>query len=117
MAVGEAAITGAGDLKSNHVIHAVVMGQDLKTDEEKIRRATRSALRLAEEKGIHSLALPALGTGVGGVSVFICARAMVDEAINSLIDSDRIHELHFVLIDEEGRDAFHKELLGRFSKK
>ena len=99
------------------MIHTVVMGQDLKTDEEKIRQATRSAFRLAEEKGIDSLALPALGTGVGGVSVHVCARAMIDEAIDFLIESDHIRQLQFVLIDEEAREAFHKELLGRFSKK
>jgi len=117
LTVGEAIATGAGALKATHVIHAVVMGQDLKTDEEKIRMATRAALTLAEEKGFHSVAFPALGTGVGGVSVFVCAAAMVDEAINLLIDSERIRQVTFALLDEEGRSAFHHAFLTRFSKR
>lgn len=117
LAVGDAVITGAGDLKAESVIHAVVMGQDLKTDEESIRRATRASLGLAEEKAIHSVAFPAMGTGVGGVSIFVSARAMIDETINFLIDSEQIQELRFVVVDEETRAAFRNELLGRFSKK
>ncbi|OYT47781.1 hypothetical protein B6U83_04530 [Thermoplasmatales archaeon ex4484_36] len=43
--VGEAVVTGAGRLKARYVIHAAVMGQDLATDGEKVRRAAlRSAL-------------------------------------------------------------------------
>lgn len=117
LSIGEAVITGAGDLAANYVIHTVVMGQDLKTDEEKIRRATRASLGLAEEKGISSLAIPALGTGVGGISIFVCARAMVDETIDSLIESEKIRRVIFALVDEESREAFHNELLGRFSRK
>jgi O-acetyl-ADP-ribose deacetylase (regulator of RNase III) len=117
LAIGQAIVTGAGDLKAQRVIHTVVMGQDLKTDEDKIRQATRAALQMAEEQGVRSMALPAMGTGVGGVSIFACAHAMVDEAINFLIESENIQRLTFVLIDDESREAFHKELLSRFSRK
>lgn len=115
--IGDAVITGAGDLVSKHVIHAVVMGQDLKTDEGSIRGATRASFTLAEAKDVHSLAFPAMGTGVGGVSVFVSAHAMVDEAINFLIDSEHIERVLFVLVNEEAREAFRKEFLARFSKK
>src|SRR5712692_9657589 len=43
--IGASVITGAGKLVAKVVIHAVVMGQDLHTDENKIRLATRSALQ------------------------------------------------------------------------
>ncbi|MCK4548039.1 MAG: macro domain-containing protein [Candidatus Eisenbacteria sp.] len=114
--IGQAIITGAGELKARHVIHAVVMGQDLKTDEDNIRKASRSAFQLAEEKGIQSIGLPAMGTGVGGVSIFTSASVMIDEAISFLIDSEHIQHVTFALVDEEGREAFHAELLSRFSK-
>lgn len=76
--VGDAIVTGAGRLAARHVIHAAVMGQDLRTSADAIARATASALARAEEIGARTVALPAFGTGVGGFPVAECARIMVD---------------------------------------
>src|SRR5437764_8719296 len=78
IAIGDAVATGAGSLRARHVIHGAVMGQDLRTDAELIRRTTSSCLRVADELGCRSLALPAFGTGVGGFPLDECARLMVD---------------------------------------
>jgi len=78
--VGTAVATTAGRLHARYVIHGAVMGQDLATDAELVRRTTRSCLELADELGCESLALPAFGTGVGGFSLGACARIMVEEA-------------------------------------
>ena len=78
IAVGEAVVTGAGSLKAHHVIHAAAMGQDLITDAELIRQATVNSLKRATELGLESLALPALGTGVGGFPVDEAARVMIE---------------------------------------
>src|SRR3990172_6521069 len=40
--IGESVVTGGGDLKARHVIHAAVMGQDLTTNAEYIRSAALS---------------------------------------------------------------------------
>ena len=77
--LGEAAVTGAGKLKARYVIHAAVMGRDLKTDAEKIRQATKNSLLRGDEIGIRSIAFPALGTGVGGFPLGDCARIMIGE--------------------------------------
>jgi O-acetyl-ADP-ribose deacetylase (regulator of RNase III) len=77
---GTAVATGAGRLRAKWVIHGAVMGQDLETDAELIRRTTRSCLALADELGCRSVVLPAFGTGVGGFRLEECARLMVDEA-------------------------------------
>ena len=66
IALGDAVATGAGRLKAKHVLHGAVMGQDLQTNADLVRRTTRSCLELADELGARSLALPAFGTGVGG---------------------------------------------------
>jgi O-acetyl-ADP-ribose deacetylase (regulator of RNase III) len=76
--VGEAVVTGAGALKAHHVIHAAAMGQDLATDAELIRQATVNSLKRAAALGLESLALPALGTGVGGFPVDEAARVMIE---------------------------------------
>jgi O-acetyl-ADP-ribose deacetylase (regulator of RNase III) len=76
--VGDAVATRAGRLRARNVVHAAVMGQDLRTSPEAIRAATTSALRVADDLGATSLALPAFGTGVGGFPLAECARIMVD---------------------------------------
>jgi O-acetyl-ADP-ribose deacetylase (regulator of RNase III) len=75
--VGSAVETSAGALPARYVIHGAVMGADLRTSAELVERTTRSCLELADRLGCRSLALPAFGTGVGGLAVSECARAMV----------------------------------------
>ena len=78
IAVGTAVATGGGRLRAAHVVHGAVMGQDLQTTPEVIARTTTSCLEVADGLGVRSLALPAFGTGVGGIPVAECARAMVE---------------------------------------
>lgn len=108
--VGEAAVTGAGKLRARFIIHAAVMGQDLRTDARKIAAATRSALLQAEELGIKSLAFPALGTGVGGFPMAECARVMVAEVASRLAAGSRLERVTFVLLAEEARSLFAREI-------
>jgi len=114
--VGEAVVTGAGKLKAKYVIHAAGMGQDLKTDAEKVRKATESSLLRAEEMGISSVAFPAIGTGVGGLSPQESAKAMIDAVIEHLLETKCIEKVLFVLFDEHTYNVFHDELIGRFSR-
>ncbi|MGH3042565.1 MAG: macro domain-containing protein, partial [Gaiellaceae bacterium] len=78
--IGDAVATGAGSLAARHVIHGAVMGQDLRTDADKIAQTTRRVLEVADEVGARSLALPAFGTGVGGFPLEECAAIMVAQA-------------------------------------
>ena len=78
--VGDAVATSAGRLPARWVIHGAVMGQDLQTNADLVRRTTESCLRAADELGAESIALPAFGTGVGGFPLEECARIMVNAA-------------------------------------
>ncbi len=78
--IGDAVATGAGRLSASHVIHGAVMGQDLATTDELVRRTTLRCLEVADDLGARSLALPAFGTGVGGLPLANCAQAMVSVA-------------------------------------
>lgn len=113
--VGEAVVTTAGALKAGYVIHAAAMGQDLKTDEEKVRAATRNSFKRMAEKKLSSIALPALGTGVGGFPLWASAQAMIDEAIQFLQDQQDARRIIFVLFDQEAFEAFTEALSKRFS--
>lgn len=77
--VGEAALTGAGDLPCRYVIHAAAMG-DEPVSERSIRDATRASLRLAAEHGVRDVAFPILGTGVGGFPFRRAVEIMVEVA-------------------------------------
>jgi O-acetyl-ADP-ribose deacetylase (regulator of RNase III) len=108
-------MTSAGALKAKRVIHAVVMGQDLRTNADLIQKATRGSLWLAVEEGLGSVSLPALGTGVGGFSVFHCAKVMIAVAIEFMIRATILREVRFVLHDEEAKSIFENELRNRFT--
>jgi O-acetyl-ADP-ribose deacetylase (regulator of RNase III) len=85
--VGDAIVTGAGALAARWVIHAVSLDQFRRTDAAAIDRAIRNAFARARELGAETLALPALGTGVGGFPLAEAARitvgAMRDEVARS----------------------------------
>ena len=115
--IGRAVLTTGGSLPAKHVIHAAVMGQDLHTDAEKIKNATRNSLKLADDRKLVSISFPALGTGVGGFSPFHCAKIMITEAIDFLQAAVHLHIVEFVLFDKPTFDAFEQELKLQFSTK
>jgi O-acetyl-ADP-ribose deacetylase len=105
--VGEAVLTTGGNLAATHVIHAAVMGPDFKTDGEQIKATTRAVLALAAKHRITSLALPALGTGVGHVPPGVCATAMLDAVVSHLKGSPTgLKRVVFVLYQDDAYKAF-----------
>ena len=105
--VGEAVLSTAGNLAATHVIHAATMGPDLKTDPTKIGEATRSALRVADKHRLTSIALPALGTGVGGVPPSAAADAMVGVLIEHLrTASTALKRVVLVVYQDDAYRAF-----------
>ena len=108
IALGTAVATGAGELKAKHVIHGAVMGQDLQTNADLVRRTTKSCLELADEIGARSLALPAFGTGVGGFPLPECAEIMVDVARSH--EPASLERIVFAVYGDEAREAFEAAL-------
>lgn len=115
ISLGEAAITGAGNLKSRFVIHAAAMHIGGSVTEESLRVATKNSLMRADEKGIKTIAFPAIGTGVGGFPVGRCAEAMIDVVSNHLKSGKTFLErVYFVLFDEPTYRAFDECLKRKF---
>jgi len=110
--IGESVATGAGTLKAKHVIHAAVMGADLATDAGKIRRAALSALALAGQLGLRSIAFPALGTGVGGFPFDECARIMRQALADQASKETSVSTVEFVLFGRDAREAFERVFEG-----
>ncbi len=76
--VGQAIYTGAGRLKVKYVIHAPTMPRPaMRIPPENAYLATKAALRVAKELGVKSIAFPAMGAGVGGLSVYESTKQML----------------------------------------
>jgi O-acetyl-ADP-ribose deacetylase (regulator of RNase III) len=105
--IGEAVLTTGGNLAATHVIHAAAMGPDFKTDGETISRTTRAVLALADKHRITSIALPALGTGVGHVAPQVSADAMLNEVVAHLKKGgSALRRVVFVLYQDDAYRAF-----------
>jgi O-acetyl-ADP-ribose deacetylase len=105
--LGEAVLTPGGNLPATHVIHAVALGPDSKTDPDTIARTTRSVLALADKHRLTSIALPALGTGVGQVPPAAAADAMLGAVVAHLKSpKTTLKRVIFVLFQDEAFRAF-----------
>ncbi|MBI2217369.1 MAG: macro domain-containing protein [Candidatus Rokubacteria bacterium] len=105
--VGDVLLTTGGNLNATHVIHAVLMGPDLKTDGDAIARTTRAILTLADKHRITSLAMPALGTGVGHVPPPVSADAMLNAVVAHLKGGgSTLRKVVFVLYQDDAYRAF-----------
>ena len=104
--IGESIWTKAGQLPSKYVIHAATMGMDFKTDQEKVRRSTQSALACAQQLKIASVALPALGCGTGGFPFEHAAKIMVQEVYKHCAQETSLQEIIFCLYDDEALKVF-----------
>ncbi len=108
--VGQAVITGAGNLKAKSVIHAVgpVYGEG--NEEEKLASATLSSLRIARDRKIQTIAFPAISTGVYGFPIEKCASIMLRAALEFLRKNDFPKEIVFCLYGQEAYSIFLKTL-------
>jgi len=113
---GGCVITSGGRLAARHVIHAAVMGQDLRTSATLIAKATTNVLTTAEAQGYASLSLPAFGTGVGGFPIDECARLMLAVVKAHASPARSLRLVRFVLFDRRAYDAFDqvaRDIFGR----
>lgn len=74
--VGAAAITDAGELGAEFVIHVSVAGSEGGPTPRSVEVALENALRRLREWEIRDLAVPLLGTGPGGLDLEECCRIM-----------------------------------------
>jgi O-acetyl-ADP-ribose deacetylase (regulator of RNase III) len=104
--VGGAAITGGGKLKARHVIHAASMQLGGGTTAKALRNSTAHSLRIAAEKGLKTVAFPAVGTGIAGFPMRECAEIMLEEVLQHLKKPTSLEKVYFVLFDKAALDEF-----------
>lgn len=109
--VGQAVITGAGNLKARHVIHAVGPRMGEGNEDEKLRLATWNSLLRATENGLTSIAFPAISTGIFGFPKDRCAAIMLRVARQFLEQqSTSVAKVIFCLWSAEDMKIFEETL-------
>lgn len=107
--LGDAAITTGGKLKARYVIHAASMRLGGRTSADSLRRSTRRSLEIAKDRGLRSIAFPAVGTGIARFPLDDCARIMVEEVVAHARATSSLQEVRFVLFDGTAAAAFRRE--------
>ena len=109
--VGKAVYTSAGKLKAKYVIHAVGPRWGEGDEEDKLRSAVRSALEVATQLGLKSVALPAISTGIFGYPKEEGTRVILDEVLKFLKEKETtLEEVRLTNIDEETSNLFLKHI-------
>jgi O-acetyl-ADP-ribose deacetylase (regulator of RNase III) len=104
--VGGAAITSGGNLRARYVIHAASMQLGGGTTAQALRSSTVYSLRIAAERGLKSIAFPAVGTGIAGFPMRECAEIMLRETAMHLSGTTSLERVDFVLFDEAALKVF-----------
>ncbi|MBP8973952.1 MAG: macro domain-containing protein [Anaerolineae bacterium] len=109
--VGSAVITGAGMLKARYVIHAVGPCMGDGDEARKLASAVRASLGLAEAHGLHSIALPAISTGVFGCPLESCAQASLRATLDYMLEKPAsLRHIIVCLYDDHAFGVFAAEL-------
>jgi O-acetyl-ADP-ribose deacetylase (regulator of RNase III) len=104
--VGEAALTGGGELAARHVIHAASMRLGGSTTAESLRSSMDNSFRLARENGVKTIAVPAVGTGIAGFPMEECAIVMARSLSGAFAEGWQPEEVRFVLFGDAARRTF-----------
>ncbi|MEM2936343.1 MAG: macro domain-containing protein [Candidatus Bathyarchaeia archaeon] len=113
--VGRAVATGAGKLEAKYVIHAPTMERPaMQVGPENVRLAVRGALECADSLKLESIALPGMGTGVGGLALEQAAQVMLRETKSHIDKGTSLRKILFVGLRDDMTHAFSMAVKGVF---
>jgi O-acetyl-ADP-ribose deacetylase len=111
-ATGQAVVTRAGRLKAQYIFHVVgpvYRGGD-KGEADDLASCYRGCLQLAADRGLKSIAFPAISTGIYGYPMDEAAEIAIREIRNFLAQPSSIDEVRMVLFGEESLRTFERAL-------
>ena len=107
--VGTAVLTTGGNLKARYVIHAVGPRWGDGDEDEKLTNAVRNALHLADNKGLRSIAIPAISTGIFGFPKERAAEIILSTTLGFIQNSNKtLRRIVFCLFDPTSLNIFEK---------
>ncbi len=110
--VGGAAITTGGKLKARYVIHTVGPRMGEGDEDNKLKSAIRSVLKLAAENKMKSISVPAVSAGIFGFPKDRCAKILVTETAAFLKSTaaPSLDLVEFCIFDKEAFGFFESEI-------
>jgi len=109
---GEARITGGHNLRARHVIHTVgpVWRGGRSGEPELLANCYRNCLALAADRGLRSIAFPAISTGVYGYPLDQATQIAVREAVGFIANDSRLERIIFVCFGRAALEAYQREV-------
>lgn len=115
--VGSVAITSGGNLLARYVIHAVGPRMGEGNEDEKLKKATLSCLKMADKHNLKSIAFPAISTGIFGYPMDRCAKIMLKTVFNYIQEENtHIEKILFCLWGQEALGVFEESFSMIFGK-
>ena len=107
---GEARLTKGYRLPAKYVIHTVgpVWSGGEHGEPELLASCYRSVFRIAREKGLRTLAFPAISCGVYRFPVERAVKIAIGETVAELISSDAIEKVIFACFGDEIFEAYQR---------
>jgi O-acetyl-ADP-ribose deacetylase (regulator of RNase III) len=109
---GQAVITTGGNLPAQYVIHTVgpVWNGGQRGEPDLLASAYRNSLRIASEKGLTSIAFPAISTGVYRYPVEPAARIALQTTVDHLRAGSTLRRVLFVLFSDDDLEVYRRVL-------
>ncbi len=100
---GSAVVTTAGKLPAKYVIHAVgpIWRGGKHGEEDLLRSAYETSLRLAEERRLSSIAFPSISTGAYGFPIERACPIAIATVVNHIRRGTKLKHVIFVLFSED----------------
>ena len=108
----DVAVSTAGELKADKIIHAVGPRFQEPDMEGKLRKTMQNVLAAANEAGAKSIAFPPMGAGFYGYPLGDCAKVMIEEIEKHLAGTTTLDNVSICLGDKRELVAFTPHLGG-----
>ena len=99
------------NLRARHILNALSIETTTTSGAKKIRRTMRSILEEAHDQELESLAIPAIGTGIGRFPLEKSAEILLEELARSVSQPDNhLRRVIFVLENQKSYKIFEQVL-------
>jgi O-acetyl-ADP-ribose deacetylase (regulator of RNase III) len=97
--VGDVVVSSAGDLQAKYILHAVTIGAQPHEMQPAaiVRQTSQRAMRLLAALGCTSIAFPAIGAGIAGISIEVVAAEMATALVEFVLDNQTSYEIELYL--------------------
>jgi len=107
---GKAVATPGGRLAARYVIHTVgpVWSGGHENEPETLASCHAESIRVADELQLHTIAFPAISTGIYGYPVELASHVAVASAARALQRASHVREVKFVLFETGALEHFRR---------